>query len=41
MIRAFVLYSKIKNKVISFNVHSEHGWVERHEQCMKECTEDE
>lgn len=33
------LHSKIK--VISFNLGSAHGWVGRHEQCTKECREDE
>lgn len=41
MIWASELYSKIENKVISFSLDSAHGWVGRHEQCMKECTEDE
>lgn len=41
MMWASQLYGKIKNKVISFNLGSAHGWVGRHEQCTKECTEDE
>lgn len=41
MIWASELYSKVKNKVISFNLDSAHGWVGRHEQCTKECAEDE
>lgn len=33
--------NKIKNKVISFSLDCARRWVGRHEQCIKECTEDE